>query len=294
MVEVENLDLSKYSSMRTGGIAPRAMFPQSEKDLVDSITLLSASGERFMVLGNMSNVLVPDEGIAFVPVITTELNEVSVIEETNTDVLVYAYCGAMLTRFAMEMCKKGYEGMTFAYGIPGTVGGGVFMNAGAYGSEISNVVEYVDCFDVKNAKKERIDGSNCGFSYRHSVFSDNGYIIIGAAFRLKKGDPDSLVKIAKETMQKRVDKQPLEYPSCGSAFKRPEGYFAGALIEESGLKGFSVGGAQVSDKHAGFIINKGGATTEQVVALIKEVKRIVREKTGIELEPEIRALDEEL
>lgn len=288
---ISNVDLSKYSSMKTGGIAEKCFFPESVTELCDVISELENNGERYHVLGNMSNILVPDEKVEFVPVITTNMKNTAITENDDGSVSVYAECGVMLTKLAYEMCKKGYAGMTFAYGIPGTVGGAVFMNAGAYGSEVSAVCEYVDYFDVANVKTCRINASECGFGYRKSIFDENNYVILGASFRLNKGNADELVAEAKETMQKRIDKQPLEYPSCGSAFKRPAGYFAGALIEQSGLKGFTVGGAQVSEKHAGFVINKNGATTKNVIDLMEAVRKKVYEDHGVELEPEIRVLE---
>lgn len=285
-----NVNLSKYSSMKTGGVAQKCFFPKSVDELILALEELEKSGEKYYVLGNMSNVLVPDENIDFVPVITTGVNNVKYTENADGTVSLYAECGCMLTKLAYDACKNGFSGLVFAYGIPGTVGGAVFMNAGAYGSEVSAVAEYVDCYDCENGKKLRFFLGECKFGYRKSVFAENGFIILGASFRLEKGNADELISEAKATMQKRVDKQPLEYPSCGSAFKRPEGYFAGALIEGSGLKGFSVGGAQVSEKHAGFIINKGGATTQDVTELMEAVCKKVKEDSGVELEPEIRIL----
>ena len=287
---ITNVDMSKYSSMKTGGVAEVCCFPESTDELCSVIKELKDKGKRYFVLGNMSNVLIPDENIDFVPVITTKMNGVTVSENNDGSVSVYAQCGVMLTKLAFDMCKKGYAGMVFAYGIPGTVGGAVFMNAGAYGSEISAVCEYVDYFDVENDKVCRVDAEKCAFGYRKSIFDENEYVILGASLKLAKGNADELVAEAKATMQKRIDKQPLEYPSCGSAFKRPEGYFAGALIEQSGLKGFSVGGAQISEKHAGFVINKGGATTKDVTDLMEAVSKKVKENFGVELEPEIRTL----
>ncbi len=285
-----NVNLSKYSSMKTGGTVEKCYFPKNVDELIQALCELEKSGEKYYVLGNMSNVLVPDDNIDFVPVITTGVNKVNITENADGTASVYAECGSMLTKLAYDACKKGFAGMVFAYGIPGTVGGAVFMNAGAYGSEISAVAEYVDCYDCKNNKKLRLSVEECKFGYRKSIFAETGLVILGASFRLQKGNADELISEAKATMQKRIDKQPLEYPSCGSAFKRPEGHFAGALIEGSGLKGFSVGGAQVSEKHAGFIINKGGATTKDVTDLMKAVCKKVKEDSGVCLEPEIRIL----
>lgn len=286
-----NVEMSMYSSMKTGGIAKKCYFPESIEELCDVLKTLKQTGEKHYVLGNMSNVLIPDGEIPFVPVITTKINSCKITENEDGTVSVYAESGAMLTKTAYEMCKAGYSGMEFAYGIPGTVGGAVFMNAGAYGSEIANIAEYVDCYDVENDSVIRISAKDCNFGYRSSAFQNNGYVILGCCFALSKGNVNEIVSTAKEIMQKRIDKQPLEYPSCGSTFKRPEGYFAGDLIERSGLKGCSIGGACVSEKHAGFIINRGGATTEEVLALIEHVKSKVKENFDVELDQEIRVLE---
>lgn len=286
-----NVEMSLYSSMKTGGTAEKCYFPESVQELRDVLNSLKQTGEKYYILGNMSNVLIPDGKIPFVPVITTKMSSYKITEIDENSVRVYAECGAMLTKTAYEMCKAGYSGMEFAYGIPGTVGGAVFMNAGAYGSEIANIAEYVDCYDTDNDVFTRIDAKECAFGYRSSIFQKNGYVILGCSFILSKGNAQQIAASAKEIMQKRIDKQPLEYPSCGSAFKRPEGYFAGELIEKSGLKGYAVGGACVSEKHAGFIINKGNATTKDVIDLIECVKSKVRENFGVELEPEIRVIE---
>lgn len=281
--------------MRTGGIAEVCFFPETAEELCAQTAKLYAENKRFYVLGNMSNVLVPDGKTDFVPVITSKMNKTEISENADGSVSVYAEAGVSLTKLAYSMCRSGYGGLVFAYGIPGTVGGAVFMNAGAYGSEMSAVAEYVDCFDPADGKTMRFSNEQCRFGYRTSAFCENGFVILGAGLRLERADAETLTAQAKETMRRRAEKQPLEYPSCGSAFKRPSGYFAGELIEKCGLKGVSVGGAQVSEKHAGFIINKGGATTADVAELIALVQKKTAEKFGVELEAEIRILggDEE-
>ena len=282
-------DMSKITSMKTGGTA-ECCFPESKEALVDRVKELTGKNKRFYVLGNMSNVLLPDENIGFIPVVTTKINTYKVTDNEDGSVNVNADCGIMLTKLALEMCKKGYSGLEFAYGIPGTVGGAVFMNAGAYGSEIANVTEHIEALEIKTGNIVTISRENCKFGYRESAFQLGEYVILSACFKLTKADADEITKVAKQTMQKRIEKQPLEYPSCGSAFKRPDGYFAGDLIERSGLKGYAVGGACVSEKHAGFIINKGNATTNDALALIEYIKETVRKKFGVELEPEIRVI----
>ena len=286
-----NKSLKELSSMKTGGSASVCYLPENESELIVIIKQLNGESSKFAVLGNMSNVLIPDKGIEIPVIVTTEMKGVKLKDETDKTVTVYAESGVSFTKLAFEMCKKGYSGLEFAYGIPGTVGGAVYMNAGAYGGEAKDVISKVTVCDKQGNVKE-FTKEECDFGYRHSVFADNGMVILGAEFVLTKADADKCVSDAKEIMQKRIDKQPLEYPSCGSTFKRPEGYFAGKLIQDSELMGYSVGGAQVSEKHAGFVINKNNATTEDVLCLMRKVREIVKEKFGVTLEEEIKLLDE--
>lgn len=283
--------LKELSSMKTGGNASVCYLPENESELIVIIKQLNAENSKFAVLGNMSNVLIPDKGIEIPVIVTTEMKGVKLKDETDKTVTVYAESGVSFTKLAFEMCKKGYSGLEFAYGIPGTVGGAVYMNAGAYGGEAKDVISKVTVCDKQGNVKE-FTKEECDFGYRHSVFADNGMVILGAEFVLTKADADKCVSDAKEIMQKRIDKQPLEYPSCGSTFKRPEGYFAGKLIQDSELMGYSVGGAQVSEKHAGFVINRNNATTEDVLCLMRKVREVVKEKFGVTLEEEIKLLDE--
>ena len=283
--------LKELSSMKTGGNASVCYLPENESELIVIIKQLNGESSKFAVLGNMSNVLIPDKGIEIPVIVTTEMKGVKLKDETDKTVTVYAESGVSFTKLAFEMCKKGYSGLEFAYGIPGTVGGAVYMNAGAYGGEAKDVISKVTVCDKQGNVKE-FTNEECDFGYRHSVFADNGMVILGAEFVLTKADADKCVSDAKEIMQKRIDKQPLEYPSCGSTFKRPEGYFAGKLIQDSELMGYSIGGAQVSQKHAGFVINRNNATTEDVLCLMRKVREIVKEKFGVTLEEEIKLLDE--
>lgn len=284
-----NVPMAPLSSMKTGGIAPEACFPETEEELVATVRALKAEKRPFYVLGNLSNVLLPDGEIPFVPVVTTQMRGLTVTE-TREGALVYASCGLGLTKLALDMCRAGYSGLSFAYGIPGTVGGAVYMNAGAYGSEMSAVVRTVRFYDSECDQICELEGAACAFGYRSSVFQQKNGVILGASLALPHDEEATALENAKEFMRRRKEKQPLEFPSCGSAFKRPEGHFAGELIETCGLKGFSVGGAQVSEKHAGFVINAGGATSAEVEALLMEVKKRVFERFGVLLEPEIRIL----
>ncbi len=286
----QNVEMKALSSMKTGGIAKAAYFPETAEQLIGTVKQLASNNERHFVLGNLSNVLLPDGCIPFVPVVTTGCAAVSTHINDDGTVSVVAECGASLTKLAFDMCQKGYTGLEFGYGIPGTVGGAVFMNAGAYGSEMKNVISSVAFYNSDTDTVEHYTGEECRFDYRKSVFSEKNGVILSAEMVLTPDNAEACVARAKELMQKRISKQPLEYPSCGSAFKRPEGYFAGELIEKCGLKGFSVGGACVSEKHAGFVINKGGATTHDVVQLLNEVQTRVKKTFGVTLEAEIRVL----
>ena len=281
--------MSALSSMRTGGMAPVAYFPETEQSLCDTVRRLTEEYKRFFVFGNLSNVLLPDGTLDFVPVITTGIKTVTVTD-TDDGIDVYAACGVSLTGLALEFCRRDYAGLSFAYGIPGTVGGAVFMNAGAYGSEMKNIVRSVRFYDIDADTVCEIPASDCGFGYRTSVFAHKNGVILGASLSLAACESGKALAEAKELMERRREKQPLEYPSCGSAFKRPEGYFAGELIEKCGLKGYTVGGACVSEKHAGFVVNKGGATSADVEKVLCDVRAKVLQKFGVELEPEIRII----
>lgn len=291
MINPTEKSLKELSSMKTGGSTDECYFPENKNELVDIIKKFSDENKKYTVLGNMSNVLIPDNGLKVPVIITTAMKETKVVSDENGAVKVYAESGVSFTKFSFEMCKQGYSGLEFAYGIPGSVGGAVYMNAGAYGGEAKDVITKVVACDKKGNIFE-FTNQECEFGYRTSKFTNDEYVIIGAEFALTKADADECVVNAKEIMQKRVDKQPLEYPSCGSTFKRPEGYFAGKLIQDSGLMGFSVGGAQVSEKHAGFVINRNCATTEDVLELMRQVRKTVNEKFGVTLEEEIKLLNE--
>ena len=286
---LENAPLAEYSSMKTGGNARLLCLPQSMGELKALVEYFNEKSEKFLLFGNLSNVLVPDEGFCVPVILTGGVNETRIIEENGEKMSLFASCGASVTGLAYDMCKKGYSGLEFAYGIPGSIGGAVYMNAGAYGGEFSDVAESVTALD-KNAREIEISADDCGFGYRKSVFSQNGYCITGAVLTLKKTENKTPLETAREYMSRRKEKQPIEYPSCGSAFKRPKGYFAGQLIEQAGLRGFCVGGACVSEKHAGFVINKSGAESSDVIELLREVRRRVFENSGVLLEPEIRLL----
>ena len=279
-----NEPLKNHTTFGCGGGAKAVVFPETTEQLAEVIKLL---GDDAQIFGNGSNVLVLDEGIDKYAVITTKIKEVKCEGES-----IYADCGASLAKISSVAAENSLAGLEFASGIPGTVAGGIFMNAGAYGGEIKDVI--VEAYAVdKEGNKKTFSKEELKLSYRHSVFAENGYIITGAKFDLSKGNKEVILATMKDLNQRRKDKQPLEYKSAGSTFKRPEGYFAGQLIEESGLKGFSVGDAQVSEKHAGFVINKGNAKASDVLAVIEHCKKTVAEKFGVVLEPEIKILSKD-
>ena len=270
----ENFPLSTCTTFRCGGPADRLVVVDSKEELLEALKL-----PRPFILGNGSNVLFADAGyrgtvIKFGP----GLSKVQV-----RGCKVKAGAGALLANAAKAACAKGLSGMEFATGIPGSVGGAVFMNAGAYDGCIADIVTKVDSMPQLE---------EYGLSYRHSAFMDRGTIILGAEFTLKRGVQEDIdAKVADFSMRRRT-KQPLSYPSAGSFFKRPEGYFAGKLIQDAGLKGRTVGGAQVSELHAGFIINIGGATTKDITDLMHIVQQEVADRFGVELVPEVRIIEE--
>ncbi|MBQ8324614.1 MAG: UDP-N-acetylmuramate dehydrogenase [Clostridia bacterium] len=280
----ENIRIAPYTSMRVGGEVRYLYRPETEAQLAEVIRFCKGEGLPYLVIGNASNLLFPDEGFDGAVIATTGIKEIR-LEEGR----IVASCGASLSALSVFAMEQGLKGLAFAFGIPGTVGGGVYMNAGAYGGEISDCLESVRCLngageEVILAKEE------LGLSYRHSRLQEEELLLLSAAFRCEEGDPKEIKGEMDKNMNARKEKQPLEYPSCGSAFKRPAGYYAGALIQEAGLKGYSMGGAQVSEKHAGFVINKGNATADDVKALLTYVQKTVYDQSGVLLEPEIKIL----
>lgn len=283
----KNESLSGYTTMRTGGNAEYIVFSESAESLVALCGELDNNGVRYIVIGKGSNLLFPDEGFNGVVVCTEKIDFIKVNGKE-----ISAGCGASLIKLSRAACDASLGGLEFAYGIPGTVGGAVYMNAGAYDGEVSMIVKSVSCYDTVEKKLLVLDNESCDFSYRNSIFEMGGnrYIITDAVFNLEHKDKNEISAQMNDYMTRRRDKQPLEYPSAGSAFKRAPGYFTAKLIDEAGLKGYTVGGAQVSEKHAGFIINRGNATSADVRAIIAHIQKTVLEKNGVELESEIRII----
>lgn len=280
--------MSRHTSFRVGGPARRMAFPERGEQLVLLMRFAQACGARPLVIGNGSNLLVADEGLDRLVVNTSAMNQIT--QEEDPAVLT-AGAGVSLARLADFACKQGLTGLEFAHGIPGSVGGAVCMNAGAYDGEMKQVVERVTIlFPEEGVKK--LSGEEMDFSYRHSLLSDHPEaVVLSASFRLSSGDAELIREKMRELMTRRKTSQPLEYPSAGSTFKRPVGYFAGTLIDQCGLKGFTVGGAQVSEKHAGFVINRGGATFADVMDVIRGVQERVLAEKGVRLEPEVKIIE---
>ncbi|MBQ6675844.1 MAG: UDP-N-acetylmuramate dehydrogenase [Ruminococcus sp.] len=280
----EREPLSAHCTFRVGGDCDVFIEVSSAEALKELVCLAYEQNVRYFVLGNGSNVLFSDEGYEGVILhIGQRMNRISLLDGGR----VYAEAGASLSRVCTFALENSLTGLEFAYGIPGYVGGAVFMNAGAYGGEIKDVFVSADII-TEDGEQLTLDLSDMEMSYRYSKLMINGSIVTSAVFKLQSGDKAEIKAKMDELMGKRKAKQPIEYPSAGSTFKRPEGYYAGALIEQSGLRGYSVGGACVSEKHCGFVINKGGATARDIRTLIKDVQRIVQEKQGVSMEPEVR------
>ena len=276
--------MSRHTSFRVGGPARRMAYPATGEQLVLLMGFAEECGVTPLVIGKGTNLLVPDEGLDRLVIDTSAAMHHM---EAGEDGRVTAAAGVSLARFADFACKEGLTGLEFAHGIPGTVGGAVCMNAGAYGGEMCQVIESVTAQfpdGVRTLPQEELE-----LSYRHSLFTDHPEaVVLSATVRLAPGDPEAIREKMRELMGRRKATQPLEYPSAGSTFKRPVGHFAGTLIEQCGLKGLTVGGAQVSEKHAGFLINIGGATFADVTELIRQVQQRVLDATGVQLEPEVK------
>ena len=279
-----NEPLNKHTSFRIGGNAEVMAFPQSTQELSEILKESALLDISPVILGAGTNVLAPDEPVKGIVICLKDcLDGMERLNETDIRIMA----GVTMTRAAIFAANLGLSGLEFAHGIPGTVGGGVFMNAGAYGGEISHVCTRVCVMTLRGELRE-LSGEDMQFSYRHSTVMDSGDIVVSADFRLQPKATEEIRAVMKDLMSRRSASQPLDMPSAGSAFKRPVGGYAGALIEEAGLKGFRVGNAAISTKHAGFAVNLGGASAADVRSLLKQVSDIVYERSGIRLEPEIR------
>ena len=279
----EKEPMSKHTTFRVGGGAMLMAMPKNREEVLCAVRTAISMGIQPFYLGNGSNLLVSDKGYdGFV----IKLSEGFCGIERDGD-RILAESGALLSRLAVFAQEEGLSGLEFAHGIPGTVGGAIVMNAGAYGGEMVQVVREVTYLD-EAGELHTATVEECDFRYRHSIFENGHRLVLSVVFELKTGDPIEIRGTMNELMKRRKEKQPLEFPSAGSTFKRPEGYFAAALIDQCGLKGLTVGGAQVSEKHAGFVVNKGGATCADIVELMEQVKNRVYAETGVTLEPEVK------
>ena len=280
--------MARHTSFRVGGPARRMAFPEKGEQLVLLLSMAWECGARPLVIGNGTNLLAPDSGLDRLVVETSGLSRLDMGEEPGS---LLAESGVPLARLADFACRQGLTGLEFAHGIPGTVGGGVCMNAGAYGGELKQVVSGVSALFPEEGVKF-LTGEELAFGYRRSFLTEHPEaVVLYAVFRLSAGDPEAIRETQRSLMARRKASQPLEWPSAGSTFKRPEGHFAGTLIEQCGLKGLGVGGAQVSEKHAGFLSNRGGATCADIKELIRQVQEAVLEKTGVRLEPEVKIVE---
>ena len=282
-----NEPMSAHTTFRIGGPADYFVMPETVEELSNILALCKEEGMPYFVLGNGSNLLVGDKGFRGVVIQLYKNFDGMSIEGTK----VTAKSGAMLIRVAKEAGKAGLTGLEFASGIPGTIGGAMVMNAGAYGGEMKDVVTAVTVL-TKEGEIKTLTGSEMNFRYRGSVVEDEGYIVLEAVMELKEGNLEEIQARIDELSLQRRTKQPIEYPSAGSTFKRPEGYFAGKLIQDANLRGYQVGGAQVSEKHCGFVINAGGATAADVMQLMQDVSDKVNEQFGVTLEPEVKRIGE--
>ena len=280
---LENQPLKEYTSFRIGGAASVLLLPKTAAELQACLRVLSEYGETPYIIGAGSNILAPDEGLDRVVICLRSMAEVRRVSENEIE----AEAGALLSKTAVFAKNEGLSGLEFAHGIPGTVGGAVFMNAGAYGGEISQVCKAVTVLERSGEIRE-LSCDEAAFGYRTSRFEKSGEIVLCARFSLIPASSDEIGAKMAELLQRRRASQPLEQPSAGSTFKRPVGGYAAALIDQAGLKGLRIGGAAVSEKHAGFVVNLGGATAADVRALIAQIQEKVKENSGIQLEPEVR------
>ena len=279
--------MSRHTTFRIGGPADFYLCPHSTKEVQEIVEICKEENLPYFVLGNGSNLLVSAKGYRGVVIqLWKNFSDITV-----KDCCIQAKAGALLSKVAAEALEAGLTGMEFASGIPGTIGGAAFMNAGAYGGEMKDIIKSVKVLDTQGEVRV-LPKEELKMGYRTSIVKEKGYTVLSVELELSKGNREEIRNTMEDLKERRTSKQPLEMPSAGSTFKRPEGYFAGKLIMDSGLRGFSVGGAQVSEKHCGFVVNKGGATAMDVLNLIREVQRRVKEQFGVDLETEVRFLGE--
>lgn len=285
---IKNADMRNYTSYRAGGCADTLIVVNNTEELKETLKKIKASGDAYIIIGNGSNTLITDKGFRGTVI---KLGEAFDTVEVEGETLICG-AGALMSKAAKKALENSLTGFEFASGIPGSIGGGVFMNAGAYGGELKDIVESVEMVKNDGSDVVTVKGCDMDFGYRHSVLEETGDVVTKVVFALSKGNADEIAATMSDLTKRRNEKQPVQYPSCGSFFKRPEGHFAGKLIQDSGLRGAQVGGAQVSELHCGFIINKGGATATDILELMDKVQSTVYEKYQVKLEPEVRIIGE--
>ncbi|WP_251615380.1 UDP-N-acetylmuramate dehydrogenase [Senimuribacter intestinalis] len=289
MERLKNIEMKEYTSFKAGGKAAELIIVESVDELRQVLAEIDREQKPYLILGNGSNTLVKDSGFAGTVVKLGEnFNQVKVHGETGEKLV--CGCGALMSSVAKFALAESLTGFEFASGIPGSIGGAVFMNAGAYGGEMKDIVESVNLVSRDGRILRTVSGAEMDFSYRHSILQETGEVAVSVVLRLSKGDSAEISDTMRELTRRRNEKQPVQYPSAGSFFKRPEGFFAGKLIQDAGLKGISVGGAQVSELHSGFIVNKGGATATDIIDLMHLVQNTVFDQFGVQLEPEVRII----
>ena len=280
-------EMKNYVHFKVGGPADILLIPENKEQVIKSVEICKENNIPYYIVGNGSNLLVRDGGVKGVVIKLNKVNNIKVYGET-----VEAESGAMLKDVSSVAVENSLTGFEFACGIPGTVGGAVFMNAGAYDGEISHVIESAEVIDnngeIKILTKEELE-----LGYRSSIVMKKHYVVLSARFNLKHGEVRKIKEMVQDLTCKRESKQPLEYPSAGSTFKRPTGYYAGKLIQDAGLKGYSIGGAEVSEKHSGFVINKNNATAKDILDLIAHIQNEVKKQFGVDLHPEVRIIGED-
>ena len=282
--------MCRHTSFRIGGPAAALVLADDEAELSAVLGAVTETGAEHMIIGNGSNLLVSDAGYPGIMIkLAGDFESIMLCEDDPRRVRVGA--AVLMSRTSAFLTENGLSGFEFASGIPGSIGGAVFMNAGAYGGEIKDVVRSVHVMDPDDTNVRDISGEDMQFSYRHSLAQDEGMIILHAVMELAEDEPAAIAERVADLAARRNAKQPVTYPSAGSTFKRPVGGYAAALIEHSGLKGYRVGGAEVSEKHSGFVINTGGATCEDVLAVMRHVREKVFEDSGIMLESEVRLIN---
>lgn len=292
MIIREQEPLTAHTTFRIGGPALYYLIPEGVEEVRDALQFAREKELPFYVIGRGSNLLFEDEGYHGVVIeIGKGMEQVTMKEEPDGTVCVTAQAGIPLSTLAAKLAEAGWQGFEFAGGIPGTLGGGIAMNAGAYGGEIRDCIKNAMVM-TRSGETLVLNREQLELGYRTSIIQKKDYIVLEGVFRFSRGEKKSILAAMKELNQRRRDKQPLEFPSAGSTFKRPEGYFAGKLIEDAGLRGYRVGDAQVSEKHCGFVVNRGKASSADVRQLIRDVQDRVREKFQVELEPEVRIVTE--